>query len=421
MALIPDTPYTVVKTGFNKVFHYAPLNAMIKQAVDFVTPLRIQGQLLATFHVIRLVENSIPVPRLTETFWNQCYQAVSTSTGPAAEQFDPARNPLLAASLTAYSQHLPVGHQEPERPTFIKDIVTQTAQLAEVNFRNHVVTNFRPRIKCWIRLRIGTYAYFGNMHRRKLKSWASLLLWAGTTPNQSVTALLPSNQAAFVKITTSGLHRLLHCMPNRHRFLPNLNSRITHDLVEVKKVFWWMMFTGCPQFCKKLSIRKKGWHFDREVLTDGVSVSIVLAQFPSPAPYAILPTMTPHQLPKKPPPPAPSVTGPVGATHPVVQTAGRIVGLDPGRNSLFVAVVHSQRAHTMIGAPQPTPADKYATFGWSRSKWYDSSDIDRRNARMQGMPLPTALDRGRGDGPISYHVRLCNNTTGQPRPPEFCR
>ena len=70
-------------------------------------------------------------------------------------------------------------------------IVTQTAQLAEVNFRNHVVTNFRPRIKCWIRLRIGTYAYFGNMHRRKLKSWASLLLWAGTTPNQSVTALLP--------------------------------------------------------------------------------------------------------------------------------------------------------------------------------------------------------------------------------------
>ena len=91
--------------------------------------------------------------------------------------------------------------------------------------------------------------------------------------------------------------------------------------------------------------------------------------------------MTPHQLPKKPPPPAPSVTGPVGATHPVVQTAGRIVGLDPGRNSLFVAVVHSQRAHTMIGAPQPTPADKYATFGWSRSKWYDSSDIDRRNAR----------------------------------------
>ena len=35
----------------------------------------------------------------------------------------------------------------------------------------------------------------------------------------------------------------------------------------------------------------------------------------------------------------------------------------------------------MIGAPQPTPADKYETFGCSRSKWYDSSGIDCRNAR----------------------------------------
>ncbi len=67
MALIPDTSYTVVKTGFDKAFHYAPLRAIIKQAIDFATPLRIQGQLLATFHVVRLVENSIPIPRLDTT------------------------------------------------------------------------------------------------------------------------------------------------------------------------------------------------------------------------------------------------------------------------------------------------------------------------------------------------------------------
>ncbi len=70
-------------------------------------------------------------------------------------------------------------------------IMTLTAQAAEVNYRNHVVTNFRPRIKRWICLRIGTYAFFGNMRQRKLRSWASLLLWAGTTLNQSVTTLLP--------------------------------------------------------------------------------------------------------------------------------------------------------------------------------------------------------------------------------------
>ncbi len=129
------------------------------------------------------------------------------------------------------------------------------------------------------------------------------------------------------------------------------------------------------------SMRRKGWHFDWEVLTDGVSVSIVLAQFLSPAPYAIIPAAPAPQLPQRSPPPVPSVTGPVAATHPVVQTAARIVGLDPGRNNLFVAAVHSQHAENMIGAPQPTPADRYESFGWSRSKWYDSSGIDCRNAR----------------------------------------
>jgi len=122
MALIPDTPYTVVKTGFDTAFHSAPLKAIIKKAIDFATPLRIQGQLLATFHVLRLVENSIPIPPLRTTFWNQCYATVSHSTGPAAQQFDPESNPLLAASLTAYSQHLPAGYQVPERPTYIKDV-----------------------------------------------------------------------------------------------------------------------------------------------------------------------------------------------------------------------------------------------------------------------------------------------------------
>ena len=130
MALIPDTPYTVVKTGFHTAFHYAPVRAVIKQAIDFATPLRIQGQLLATFHVIRLVENSIPIPHLDVTFWNQCYAAVSHSTGYRAQQVDPATNPLLAASLIAYNQHLPAGHQLPERPTLIKDVSSTYSRFA---------------------------------------------------------------------------------------------------------------------------------------------------------------------------------------------------------------------------------------------------------------------------------------------------
>ncbi|DBA69069.1 TPA: hypothetical protein ACH3X2_013230 [Trebouxia sp. C0005] len=94
--------------------------------------------------------------------------------------------------------------------------------------------------------------------------------------------LLPqcSNQMAFVEITTSGLHRLLHLMPDSPPFIPDLNSRTT-PLFEVRKVLWWMMFTRYPQFCNTLSMQRTGWHFYWEVLIDGVSVSIVLAQFPT--------------------------------------------------------------------------------------------------------------------------------------------
>ena len=149
----------------------------------------------------------------------------------------------------------------------------------------------------------------------------------------------------------------------------------------------------CLRCFSKLSMRRKGWHFDWEALTDGVSVSIVWAQFPSQAPYTIITAVPAHQLPQQPPPPIPSVTGPIGATHPVVQTAVRIVGLDPGRNHLFVAAVHSQRAHNMINTSQPTPADKYKTFGGSRSRWYDSSGIDCRNARCTGwLSLPPLVE-----------------------------
>ncbi|KAL0034045.1 hypothetical protein WJX79_004977 [Trebouxia sp. C0005] len=166
-----------------------------------------------------------------------------------------------------------------------------------------MVTDFRPRNKRWIRLRIGTYAFFGNMHQRKLRPQPPrccnmVLLNALVNDtrqlrghailpvtvrllrqrseaylpflNRVLTDLIPaaannqqgtklftllpqcSNQMAFVEITTSGLHRLLHLMPDSPPFIPDLNSRTT-PLFEVRKVLWWMMFTSPPQQTKWLS------------------------------------------------------------------------------------------------------------------------------------------------------------------------
>ncbi|KAL3143153.1 hypothetical protein ABBQ38_002014 [Trebouxia sp. C0009 RCD-2024] len=114
--------YTV-KTGFNNIFPAdEPLSAKILQAVDLLTPILTEGSLLANLHVLRCAEQGGNIPLVNQTFYNNCYAAVTHSTGSGAQQFKSADHPALAESYTLYRDSLPAGHAKPERPTFLKDV-----------------------------------------------------------------------------------------------------------------------------------------------------------------------------------------------------------------------------------------------------------------------------------------------------------
>ena len=106
----------------------------IQQAVQLVTPLFVEGNLLANLHVLRCIEAGEAIPKLDHMFFSRCFYAVSFSTGHQARQFNKASDPCLATSHdTLYQQSLLANHQRPERPTFLKDVSSAATFLKFVN------------------------------------------------------------------------------------------------------------------------------------------------------------------------------------------------------------------------------------------------------------------------------------------------
>ncbi|DBA69502.1 TPA: hypothetical protein ACH3X2_012778 [Trebouxia sp. C0005] len=69
-----------VKSGVNSFFTDQALLGQIQQAVQLVTPLLVEGHLLANLHVLRCIEAGEAMPKLDQTFYNRCFYAVSSGT-----------------------------------------------------------------------------------------------------------------------------------------------------------------------------------------------------------------------------------------------------------------------------------------------------------------------------------------------------
>ena len=222
--------YTV-KTGFNRIFTHQGVAAKVQEAVHLVTPILTEGSLLANLHILRCIESGADLPALGstgtkgQTFFNNCYAAVTYSTGFRAQQFDTRKCADLTASYELYCQLLPANHIKPERPTYLKDVSTTwlthacslyalfhvalaltsttvmtesvlqilnaAAQRAHGNLLNHVATNFFPRTARWIRRRVVQMAHFAQLPSRIISSWVRLLCQVATEGSSSILQLLP--------------------------------------------------------------------------------------------------------------------------------------------------------------------------------------------------------------------------------------
>ena len=140
--------------------------------------------------------------------------------------------------------------------------------------------------------------------------------------------------------------------------LPSLSGNSKYAFVANH---WWGQYTSSPEFCRQV---KRQYAY--VLVIDGVSVGVWTCK------------------PKCPPAPAESVTGKrkrapsnnsswvKGLPVNTLMTSQRIVGLDPGRNSLFTAVVHEQHATSSLQAAQLV---KHKVFARTRSRWQEESGI----------------------------------------------
>ncbi|KAL3138307.1 hypothetical protein ABBQ32_006118 [Trebouxia sp. C0010 RCD-2024] len=187
-----------VKVGFKKVFPNPNIAGMVQRAVKLATPIVQQAHLLANLHVLRMCEAGLQLPPLDITFWNRCMCAVSEATEGSAD-YDPAVDPALTASLAFYDTSVPINSARPQRPAFIKSVISEANKLAVTNFKNHVAVNFFSRTKLWIKLHLSNtqlpqpqaIQYFSGLPRRQLQSWSSLITRCGTNPQHTIAGLLP--------------------------------------------------------------------------------------------------------------------------------------------------------------------------------------------------------------------------------------
>ncbi|KAL3142401.1 hypothetical protein ABBQ38_002736 [Trebouxia sp. C0009 RCD-2024] len=470
---------TVVQVGANTIFKSAGcvnLLPLVRTAVTTSHQILVEGHMLASLHILRLLSTNQPLPPLStgtkeskwQTMMDNCYAAVSQAVGPCCQQFSAAKQPELATTYAQYQQSLPAGHVKPTRPTWLKHVMKENSAMAQINACNHVSVNFRSRTRTWIKFRLLQNQHFANLAKKRLNSWSSLVLWAGTVTDKTATDLLPrfsslqmppvavmnfvealvaslkadvgplpvtddslkrqaelylpwlyqmlteyeaaaaaglehprmytilpqiSNNLSFITISSSALHRLLHQaeVPNLPTFSTkgdNGEARFTQDDDK-----WWRQCTGAPAFCD--SIKKK---FAHRVSTDGYSASVITRR-PLRQPVPAAPSRPPKR--KRGTSDAADCVDPnkqwvrgvdaeairqvASSTNP--QQEGYLVALDPGRRSIFTAVVHDPNPNVdsqqHLQDPQPHSLDKYFSLSWSNKRWHEVSGSNESKAKSK--------------------------------------
>ena len=149
----------------------------------------------------------------------------------------------------------------------------------------------------------------------------------------------------------------------------------------------WYRFTNCISVSRRPPAPPypdvRQFHtFHGEVQTDGVSVSVLMfrpqhAQ-PPPALAQGLPTSNGRKRKRQQQTNGDWVRD---LTDRNIDQTHRIVGLDPGRKSLFTAAIHSQSAADSLQdqrTHESAPGSKYTTMSWSSSRWREASGINLR-------------------------------------------
>lgn len=122
---------------------------MIERAVVACSQASWEASMLASFHVLRCMDNAIPVEPLHQTFWNNCIMTTA-SGGIGRSRVTPA----FRDSYDAFVQLRPQGYVPPAREPFMCRILEGVREGMLTNFKTVFAETFGSRLCRWLRLQI---------------------------------------------------------------------------------------------------------------------------------------------------------------------------------------------------------------------------------------------------------------------------
>lgn len=369
-----ETSCTVVKTTWNS-FCKPPGKALaLESCLLQVNKAVAEAYLLANVHVLRICELQKPISELGQTFYYQCLSAVSRSERNKSD----IKDMDFRHSVELYESYRPAGYFPPRSTHLASGWFQQASQQMAIAAKNSVSMNFWRRFKrylkskydlgkdAWMTVRevqattydgedeivlryramLPTKPRFGNIEdcpELVMPLQHLFLRHFESSQDNSVSngercqkqhrlfSMLPTKQGfecSHLKMCTNGLYGLLKLSGVKD--LPPAGKPFR----EVADAFWRRLFD-----IDKFETRNR--KFGGEILSDGVSVSIVLRK------------------PK---------TGTNDASTTVsLEDYDQVLGLDPGRTDLFSTCdVRGQHLHH------------------STKQYYEDAGYKKSNRKIQG-------------------------------------
>jgi len=178
---------SVIKVGLQKFCKEPVLIEMIERAVVACSQISWETSLFASFHVLRCLENDLPIGPLCQNFWNRCVATMANGRGGPP----PTVGQTFMDSYVLYNNLRPTDYQPVQREPYMGHIFEGLRETVLTNFKTVFSETFEGRLCRWLRLQILDSDRETLKDSKVIKSAVTLLKIACTNDAGSIEASLP--------------------------------------------------------------------------------------------------------------------------------------------------------------------------------------------------------------------------------------
>jgi hypothetical protein len=187
MKTLKSLDLTTIKMGFLKACKSEEMRSCIRNAVDVCSRVAAEGSMLASLHIVRLLEEKHELPEVDQTFFSRCFAAISSlhPSTKLAKNSAATNDPEISKTLSIYKELCPEDYMPVHKLPYMTPILASLAKESETNFINSIEMTFFSRMKRWFIWRL-------KPHMTELKSAtrvANVLSALAMAPDQEASRL----------------------------------------------------------------------------------------------------------------------------------------------------------------------------------------------------------------------------------------